>query len=73
MGGTASIPGLGGKPGEGNGNPLGYSRLEYSMDRGAWWAVVHGVAESETTKQLTYKDLAESLPLVGVFIFAFHK
>ena len=35
-------------PGEGNGNPLQYSRLEHPMDRGAWWAIVHGVAKSRT-------------------------
>ena len=34
--------------GEGNGNPLQYSRLENPMDGGAWWAAVHGVAESWT-------------------------
>ena len=34
--------------GEGNGNPLQYSSLENSMDRGAWWAIVHGVAKSQT-------------------------
>ena len=39
------IPGLGRSPGEGNGNPLQYSCLENSMDRGAWWATVHSVAE----------------------------
>ena len=33
-------------PGEGNGNPLQYSCLENSMDRGAWWATVHGIALS---------------------------
>ena len=33
---------------EGNGNPLQYSRLENPMDRGAWWAAVHGVAKSRT-------------------------
>ena len=43
-----SIPGLGRSPGEGNGNPLQYSRLEKSMDRGAWRAKVHGVANSWT-------------------------
>ena len=39
-----SIPGLGRFPGEGNGNPLQSSCLENPMDRGAWWATVHGVA-----------------------------
>ena len=42
------IPGLGRSPGEGNGNPLQYSCLENPMDRGAWWAAVHGVAKSRT-------------------------
>ena len=43
------IPGLGRSPGEGNGNnPLQYSCLENSMDRGAWWATVHGVTKSRT-------------------------
>ena len=35
-------------PGEGNGNLLQYSCLENSMDRGAWWAAVHGVTKSRT-------------------------
>ena len=39
-----SISGSGGSPEEGNGNLLQYSCLENSMDRGAWWATVHGVA-----------------------------
>ena len=39
------IPGLGRSPGEGNGTPLQYSCLVNPMDRGAWWAVVHGVTE----------------------------
>ena len=43
-----SIPGSGRSPGEGNGNPLQYSCLENSMDGGAWWATVHGVAKSWT-------------------------
>ena len=41
-----SIPGLGRSPGEGNGNPLQYSCVENPMDRGAWWATVHGVAKT---------------------------
>ena len=40
-----SVPGLGKSPGGGNGNPLWYSCLENSMDKGAWWAIVHGVAK----------------------------
>ena len=41
-------PGLGRSPGEGNGNPLQYSYLENPMDRGAWWATVHGVTKNWT-------------------------
>ena len=40
--------GSGRSPGEGNGNPLQYSHLENSMDRGAWQATVHGVRKSQT-------------------------
>ena len=47
-GDIGSIPGSGGSPEEGNGNPLQYSRLENSMDGGAWEATVHGVAKSRT-------------------------
>ena len=43
-GGPGSIPGSGRSPGEGNGNPLQYSCLENPTDRGAWWAMIHGVA-----------------------------
>ena len=42
------IPGLGRCPGIGNGNLLQYSCLGNPMDRGAWWATVHGVAKSRT-------------------------
>ena len=45
---SSSVPGLRRSPGEGNGNPLWYSFLENSMDRGAWQAAVHGVAKSQT-------------------------
>ena len=41
------IPGSGRSPGEGNGDPLQDSCLENRMDRGAWQATVHGVAESD--------------------------
>ena len=43
-----SIPGWERSPGEGSGTPLQYSCLEDPMDGGAWWAAVHGVAESRT-------------------------
>ena len=47
-GNVGSIPGLERSPGEGNGNPLQYSCLENSIDRGAQWATVHGVTKSRT-------------------------
>ena len=47
-GDLGSIPGSERPPGEGNGNPLQYSCLKNPMDRGAWWATVHGVAKSGT-------------------------
>ena len=47
-GDTGSILGLGRSPREGNGNPLQYSCLRNPMDTGAWWAMVHGVAKSQT-------------------------
>ena len=45
---ASSIPGLGRSAGEEHSNPLQYSCLENPMDRGAWWATVHGVAKSQT-------------------------
>ena len=48
VGDTGSIPGSGRSPGGGPGNPLQYSCLENPMDRGAWWATVHGVPQSWT-------------------------
>ena len=47
------IPGWGRSPRVGNGNLLQYSCLENSMDRGAWYATVCGVAKSQITKQLS--------------------
>ena len=47
---VVSIPGLGRSPGGRNGNPLWYSCLENPIDRGAWWATVHGVAELGMTE-----------------------
>ena len=42
------IPGSGRSPGGGNGNPLQNSCLGNPMDRGGWWATIHGVAKSQT-------------------------
>ena len=54
VGDMGLIPGLGRSPGGGHGNPLQCSCLESSMDRGAWWAAVHGVERSWTQlKQLS--------------------
>ena len=47
-GDAGSIPGSGRYPGEGNGNPFQYSCLGNPMDRGAQWALVHGVAKNQT-------------------------
>ena len=49
-GDLGSVPGSGRSPGGGNGSPLHYSCLENPMDRGASWAIVHRVAESDTTE-----------------------
>ena len=57
------IPGLGRSPGEGNGNPLQCSCLKKPEDRGAQRASVHGVAESETTEQLTLSLLTSHYTL----------
>ena len=45
---SGSIPGSGRSSGERNGNPLQYYHLGNPMDRGSWWATVHGVAKART-------------------------
>ena len=57
-GDLGSIPGSGRFPGEGNGNPLQYCCLENLLDGGAWWATVHGIANSRTR----LSDFTSSLP-----------
>ena len=53
-------------PGEGHGNPLQYSCLENPMDRGIWWATVHGVAKSHTRRN----DLLFTLHIVYMWCSA---
>ena len=53
-------------PGEGNGNPLQYSCLENSMDRGTWWATAHGESELDTTEWLTLS--LSSFPSAGRYL-----
>ena len=61
-----SNPGSGRSPGEGNGNPLQHSCLENSMDRGTWWATVHGVSKSWTWLSISTPFLTVSTSLFSV-------
>ena len=61
------IPGSERSPGEGNGNPLQCSCLENPMDRGAWWATVHGVAKSRTRLSNFTSLSVQSLSRVRLF------
>ena len=62
-----SIPGSGSSPGEENGNPLQYSCLENSMDRGAWQATysLRGLKKSDMTESLTHTNNVIILRLTG--------
>ena len=67
-GDSGSIPGSGRSPGGGNGNPPQYSCLENPMDRGGWWATVHGVTKSQT--QLNTKVSATLILSTPIFTMA---
>ena len=60
-GDPSSIPGSGRSPGKRNDNPFQYSSLENPMDRGAWWATVHGVTKSRTWVSNNTFTLSDSL------------
>ena len=63
---TGSIPGLGRSPRGRNGNPLLYSCLGNPMDRGAWWATIHGVAKRQT--QLSdWTHIVESFQIITLY------
>ena len=67
-GDSGLIPDSGRCPGEGNGNPAQYSCLENPIDRGAWWATVHGVAKSQTRlSDFTFTFIQENRKL-DVFV-----
>ena len=60
------IPGSGRSPGEGNGNPLQCSCLGNSMNRGAWWATVHGVTKGQDRMLLTEQQHMISRDIVSL-------
>ena len=65
-------PGVGKSPGEGKGNQLQCSCLENSVDRGAWWATVHGVAKSRTRlSDLTHTPETQTMSLLLLLLSRF--
>ena len=64
-GDTGSISGSGRSPGGGNGNTFQYSRLDKSMDRGAWWATVHGVTWNQTQLSIWACTMHNALIYIG--------
>ena len=70
-GDMGSIPGWGISPGEGSGKPFQYSCLGNSVDRGGWWAIVHGFAAKESDIDLATKQQQPRNTILFVFCFFF--
>ena len=64
---VGSVPGLGRSPGGGHGNPFQYSCLENLMDRGAWWATIHSVTNSQTQLKDT-RTCSDSYSFIRLFV-----
>ena len=64
-GDMGSILGAGRSPGVGNASPLQYSRLGNPLDRGAWWATVHGLTELDTTEATEHAQSIFSVDSLG--------
>ena len=71
--GVSAIPGSGNSLGEGNGNPLQYSFLGNSMNRGAWWATVHGVTKT-WTRRSTHTSIYPSVrpSIISLYTKVYH-
>ena len=67
-GDVGSISGSEKSPGEGNGNPLQYSCLGNPIDRGAWWAIVHGVTKKVRHNLATKRTMRTILRLVTLLL-----
>ena len=63
--GMGLISGLGRSPEVGNGTPLQYSCLDNSMDRGSWWAAVHGAAESGLDRAHTKSKIIQIMNILS--------
>ena len=68
---ACSIPGSERSPGIGHGNPLQYSCVENPIDRGAWWATVHGVTKSQTQLSDISSNKAKLIRRVVFHIFTY--